>query len=834
MPCQSQYTIKGKVTDAATGEALPYVVVQYKGSNVGAQTDFEGNYVIKTSFIKDSLKATYVGYRVRTRPLKDVPEQIVNFQLKEAVTELGEIKVKPGENPAWEIIRRSVSNKHKHTKDALNAYEYESYVKMQIDLDQISQKVRQKRAMRTIIAAIDSMKKVNSDEGKPVIPIYISETISKIYYRTNPSQKKEEVTASKITGVLDQSNGTFITQIAGSTFTEFNFYDNWMRFLGKDFVSPIADSWRDYYVYDLADSILLDADFCYKIDVQPKRKADLAFYGTIYITKNEYALKRVELATNKGTNINFVERIKIQQEMERTPTGPWIPKKVRFLVDLADIGDSTAGMLVKFYISNKNIEVNTPKDITFFNQRIEVDEDAAFKKEDYWTKARHDSLNEQDLAVYKMVDTIRKLPVVRTYIEVVDIVINGHKKVGWIEFGRYLDVVAWNTVEGLRVKLGFRTNMKMHRRLQFKGFAGIGTNDAVFKYGLGFDYWFSKKKWFLIGAEHNFDIDQVALITNYRSPGSGLFYTFARWGNLTGRSPFYYTTSTLYSQVDYLKGCTQKVLLNYQFIDNVNNVVNDPTIYRDEFNFGYYEQPGNPASPVRSNLTIAEMQFESRFAKNETYLVVDHRRVSLGAENRPIVTLRYTLGLANVLGSNFDYHKISLNIWHRITVGRFGQSVYALNADYIPYTLPYPLLRVHLGNPTPVYNPVGFSKMNFFEFVSDKCVSINYQHHFNGLFFNRVPLFYKLKWREVVSVNAIWGTASDANLNSVMPNDTLTSGIRKYRNFRSLDPAIPYLDIGAGIENIFKFIRVEVYHRLTYLDYQSNDIFIKVGAQISL
>ena len=270
---QAQYILKGRVTDALTGEPLPYVVIQFSGTDIGAQTDFDGNYMIKAAILRDSLKATYVGYRSKTKAVdKNSSSQNINFQLYEDTKLLGEVLVKRGENPAWEILRRIQSNKSTNDKRSLLAYEYESYSKVQVDVDNISNKLRKKRLIKSVIAAIDSMKKVTNDEGKPIIPIYISETISNNYYTNDPYRNKELILANKVVGIMDESNGNFVSQLTGSSTTDFNFYQNWMRFLGKDFISPIAESWKDYYDYDLEDSLFVGDDFCYKINVKPNSR----------------------------------------------------------------------------------------------------------------------------------------------------------------------------------------------------------------------------------------------------------------------------------------------------------------------------------------------------------------------------------------------------------------------------------------------------------------------------------------------------------------------------------------------------------------------------------
>ena len=80
------------------------------------------------------------------------------------------------------------------------------------------------------------------------------------------------------------------------------------------------------------DSVYVGDDFCYRIDYFPKRKHDLAFTGTIWITKEDYALKQIDASVAKSSNLNFVEKMRVQQELVKTEAGPWLAKKTRVLV----------------------------------------------------------------------------------------------------------------------------------------------------------------------------------------------------------------------------------------------------------------------------------------------------------------------------------------------------------------------------------------------------------------------------------------------------------------------------------------------------------------------
>jgi hypothetical protein len=61
--------------------------------------------------------------------------------------------------------------------------------------------------------------------------------------------------------------------------------------------------------------------------------------------------------------------------------------------------------------------------------------------------------------------------------------------------------------------------------------------------------------------------------------------------------------------------------------------------------------------------------------------------------------------------------------------------------------------------------------------------------------------------REVIFANAVIGTMSDANKAANAANDYFLVPFPK-----------PYVEVGFGIENIFKLFEVDFMWRLTYLD----------------
>ncbi|HYG15712.1 MAG TPA: DUF5686 family protein, partial [Bacteroidia bacterium] len=326
---KSQTVVKGRVLDGGTGEAMPYVSVVFKGTSTGMTTDFDGYYSITTFEPVDSITASFMGYGQQTKPLKRGQTQTIDFQLHEIVSEVAEVVITPGENPANKIIKAAQDKKDDNEFKSLSAYEYESFTKIQLAIDNLTDKLKNKKMMQPVIPLFDTVSHL-SETGKPVLPVFISESLSDYYVLMKPYLTREYIRATKVVGV-GVTDGSLTSQIIGSSFQQYNFYDNWVNILDKNFVSPIAGSALMYYVFTLRDTIEIDGKPCYELQVNPKRAGDLAFTGKIWIEDGSFALKRVILEIGSKANLNFIDKLKIQQELTQTTAGPWLPSKTRVL-----------------------------------------------------------------------------------------------------------------------------------------------------------------------------------------------------------------------------------------------------------------------------------------------------------------------------------------------------------------------------------------------------------------------------------------------------------------------------------------------------------------------
>lgn len=798
------FTIKGKIIDAETGEAIPFGNVYPKSDpQKGTTTDFDGYYTLKLTQINDSIVVSYIGYKTRTKAIdpKNTDNNVIilNFQLESESTKLAEIVVESGEDPSYPVMRNVLKNKEINDKRRLDYYEYESYTKVELDIDNVTEKFGERKIIQKVQNAIEEVGGLTGEDGQPLIPLFLSETISHFYFKGNPERKKEQVIKTKIEGVGVDDNSP-LSQLLGSSFQEYNFYKNWMKILEKDFVSPLSDGWKSYYDYYMADSMMIGEHFCYKIEIYPKREQDLAFEGIIWIDKATYALKQIDVKIGKIANINFVEKLKIQQELAPTANGAWLPVKTRVLIDIAQLTEKSAGIIAKFYVSNKDLVVNKEYPIKFYNQPLIVNQDAYRYDEKYWPINRHDSLTPAEIRTYELIDTIKQVPVVKTYSEILNILGTGYFTAGPIDIGNYLFTYAFNDVEGQRFRIGARTNTLFSDMLELKGYVAYGTKDKELKYGGRIRFIPSRKRWTEIGVEHRHDILQVG--ANSESVvTAGAFVASLSFFNVSDRSPFYMNRTNAFIQSDIAKGFTQTLRITNLQLNQIGN------------HFAYLEESGDNALISRRDYTTTELIFETRLSKDELYLYNGNERFSLGGSKLPTVTFRYTLGLKNFWGGDFEYHKFAVAFEQDLRLGVLGSSYYNLYASYTPSTLPYTLLDIHLGNQGFFYNFYGFNLMNYREFISDKQVTFNWEHNFNGLIANRVGFLKKLKLRTFVVANAAYGSLRQANRDIIPATDPFGFEIVQPQGFSGT----PYVEVGYGLGNILRFFRVYFMHRLTYL-----------------
>lgn len=803
----AQTVIRGRITDLKSGEAIGYANISLVSQpTVGTTTDFEGFYELKTNKGGiDSLRVSQMGYEMQVIPIQEGKKQKLNVRLKPTTYTMEEVVVSPGKPAYLKILEKVWAQKPNNDRRSLKAYEYESYARTELSVTNMSEKFKNRGFMKPFKPIFDSMQVGAGQDGEDVLPVFVSETLSQMYHRNDPKAQREVIKASDVTGV-GLEDGSFISQFVGASFQQYNFYHNWLTIINKHFVSPIGKQGPQFYEYRLVDTQSIEGYRCFQLQYKPKRQGDLAFSGAFWITDSTYALKRITAETDDKVNVNFIDRFKIEQTLRPTDEGPWIPAKTRVLVDATQVSKNTFSLLGKFYISNEDITTAEPKPNKFYNKDITKAAGHQEQPDSFWQQNRHGQLTAMEEKVYNTVDSVRNMPVVKSYTEVIETIVNGYWDLGQVEVGPYLQLYGNNVVEGHRFRIGGRTDEDFSKQWIFSGYLAYGTKDKNFKYNLQAERFLSRESWTKVGFQHKYDLEGLGIYEDFFTSG-GLFQFSSQIGLIERFN--WIELNRFWVETDLFDGFTQRAYL----------VTRD---YDPEGNYTFaYQRPSDAMQQTSSQFKTTALTLESRYAPKEKVTVSGNQRVRLRSEKAPVVTLRYTRGINGFLGGDFDYHKGGINVHQHLNLGLAGRGRYEVQGKKIFSRLPYPLLNLLPGNETLIKSNNTYNLMDFYEFVADETIGLSYTHHFEGFILNRVPLLKQTDWRLVGGGKAVFGDFNSQNDNYIPTN---TNPEVDY-DFIKLSPSKPYAEVSYGIENILKVIRIEAIHRLTYLGNSGADPF---------
>lgn len=799
------FKIKGKVIDKLTSEPMMFVNVYVAGTTLGTPTDENGVYELSIDQYYDSIEVSNMGYTTQRKSVAKIAVQIINFEMLVASQEIAQVTINPGPDHADIMMRKVIDSKQKNNPERYESYQYETYNKMEIDLDDIGKKYLDNKLMKPFHIIFDNMDSTSNET--PFLPLFMTESLSNFYYRKNPKKSKEVILGTKISGIKNES----VNQFLGSMYQNFNIYDNWLPILGKSFVSPISDAGFLYYKYYLMDTAVYKTDTIYKILFKPKRKQENTFYGECWIVNKQWKLQQVSMNIDKESNINFVNKLAVFQEFEAVNDTAMFLVKDKLIVVFAATKKDSPGLIGRKTSSYKKIILNNPNIDWLLKgyDDIVVHDDADKHDERYWQSVRHDSLSKNEKAIYTMVDSLKAMPMFKTYVDYITLIASGYKQFGKVELGPYFNVYSNNFVEGHRLRVGFRTSNKFNTRLEFGSFVAYGLKDKNVKYGGHFIYVIDKQPRREIKINYLNDIDvSNTSTTDFGQDNlmSGLY-----------RRPIAQKLLHIHSfEASYFHE------LRFGYSNKFTFVRKNITPY---FDFVYYEGNFPFLEEQTAQIQTAEVKLSAHFAYKEKFLSSNIYRTSLGSKY-PSLDIEYTIGIPYVLGSQFYYQKLQLNIYDWFKLPPIGWSEYTLHTSKTFKSLPLLLLDVLPGNETYFYNNFSFNLMNRYEFVTDQNIYIMWNHHFEGLLLNKIPLLQKLKLRWLVSGKAAWGSMTAENIRT---NSSRKNFLKYYIPYK-----IPYSEASVGVENIFKVVRIDAIWRLSYL--QNPDISkfgVRAGLQLN-
>jgi hypothetical protein len=779
-----QTNISGTVTDKK-GDPLSFVQIQFLDSKIGTKSDSLGQFNISTYYPTDTLVFRLIGYQTERVKVKKDLSQVLEVKMQTQDKEIAEIYLKaPLETRGAQLHRRIIQYKDVNNKEKLNAYQYHLYNKIQLDASNLDSGLINNPLVDRL-SIVKNYLQTDSSE-KSLLPVILSESVSDFYYLKDPKLKKEQVEATHITGVDNMQ----MTQFLGDMALELNIYDNIYDLFNKSFISPLAPFARSYYQFYLDDSTFIGADWCYKLRFVPKRTGDLVFEGHMWVHDTTYAIKRIEANIAPGANLNYIQEFYFEHTFEQVQKEVWMLTSEKMVLSFKITEKSKfLGLVGRKYSQRSNFIINAPKPEAFYRSTNTVDVlyNAQGRSEQEWAALRPITLNEKELRIQEMVDSLEAQPFYQNMRKLTYLASTGYWPIHKIELGSVASLVSANPVENLRVALALRTSNEFSKRLELGGRLAYGFGDERFKYNLKLRYNITPQKRGMLTAYYNYDIEQIGQAPTAASMGTS-FVTFL------STAPFDKLTFVQKTGVS-LEKDVKKDLILYGALEWKNYT---------PLGLATYQQVSGFDTLQISQLTATELTTRIRWTKDEEFLSGSFDRTALRSPY-PILSFQGIFGFKDLLRSNYRYQKYEFQFEHNTQLGVLGRMRYGFTLGYINGTAAYPLLKVHEGNQSLWLLTSTFNMVNFIEFISDRYVIGFAENRWEGLFFDRIPLLKASKIRLITTERIMLGSLSpDHNQALIIPDF-----VRPFNG-------VPYVEVGIGIENIFKVIRIDFLYRATH------------------
>ncbi len=820
---QSFTSASGIVKDSITGEPLPFVSVYFDGSTIGAMTDDNGTFTLQNNQGYTKLAAASLGYDTKFIDLKPGKKNDnLEVLLKPTAFEISEVVVKPKrekytrkDNPAVELIKKVIAHKNDNRIEAKPEYQTEVYEKLSLSLDNFNPNLDKNKFLKKF-KFIKNYLDTSEFNGKPILTVSVRENLSDFYYRKSPKAEKTIVRAKRMQGIdktLDDGGG--ITSNLEEIFKSINIFDNNIPILLNRFVSPLSSTLATtYYHYYIMDTLDVGGDKCVDLAFVPANSESYGFTGRLYITLDgNYAVKKVLLNTPANINLNWVDKLRIEQEFKQMPDSTWVLDQENTFVNFYVVKGTQqlyAHQLRNY--DNYNFNVQNADSVFGLLGALHVLPEATAQPDTFWTHNRPIPLKEKEDALKDLLGQLRKVPAFNAIIKTAEILITGYiptandKKVTKFDFGPMNTTFSANHLEGFRMRVGGMTTANLNPYWFASGYLVYGTNDRKIKYNLKLTHSFTKKEY----HEGENPVNNLSFIQEYDvyTPGQDFLFTskdniFVAWkvGEPVTKMQ-YIRKSVLQYEKEWLNGLTWK-----SWIMNQNNEAAGTLQYikRDESG-NLYHIKDFTTSEIGTQLRFApgERAYNGRSGKESVFNL---------SKDAPVFKLSHQLGIKGVLGGDYNYNHTEISAEKRIWLSSFGHIDAQVKAGKVWDKVPFPLLILPNTNQSITIQPEAFHMMNALEFVTDQYVSFNATYYLKGWILNRIPGIKWLRLREVLSFNMIYGGLTDKN------NPTLTPGLFLLPDGTQPLGSTPYMECSVGLENIFKILRIDYYRRLTYLDH---------------
>lgn len=771
------------------------------------------------AFLMSALMCVFVSMDCQASGRKEKEIEVDTAIFTRVAKELDELVVRPKkekyskkDNPAVDLMRMVRQNQKKGDPRLQDWYSYDQYDKTTLGLLDFPQRYVEDNPF--LLDYVDT----TSHGGREVLDLIIKEKSSTALY-SGGGDRKTVVRGRRSEGIDESFDNGNIETMLEEVLREADIYGNDINLMSNRFVSPLSAIGADYYKYYITDTIDVEGMRCVQLTFSPKNPESFSFMGNLYVEFGDTTgfVKKVSMKVPRTINLNYVDNLYIDQVYEKDDEGKRHKVRDDMSVDICLIPGTQRfyGRRITRYgdFSDRKRE-DMARAYAMGGDVWEIDESEK-QPDSFWANQRLVPLSEAESQMGTLVTRLREKPFFYWAEKALVILVGGYVKTGnpsRFDFGPVNTLFSANTVEGLRIRLGGMTTAHLNQHWFAKGYVAYGTRDKVWKYKGELEYSLLRKKY----HSREFPVNGIRGTYMYDLDMIGQHYLFTNADNIFlswKRRPSDLVTYRRLVRVEY----------NLELRNQLSFSLWGEHVRQEATRWLPFE---DGRGLVFRSYRQASFGICVRYAPGEKFIQEKSVRVPVNLD-APVIQLTHEWGPKGFLGADFTTSRTELSVQKRWWFSAFGYMDMILKGGMIWSQVQYPALMWPNANLSYTIQPESYSLMNPMEFALDKYASWDLTYWGNGVLFNRIPGVKKAKLREVVSFKGLQGGLSDRN------NPSLHENLYRFPAYcdARLMGKRPYMEISAGIDNIFTILRVDYVWRLSYRDTPASD---REGLRIAL
>ncbi|MDE6548116.1 MAG: carboxypeptidase-like regulatory domain-containing protein [Muribaculaceae bacterium] len=742
-----------------------------------------------------------------------------NIFLREA-RELQELLVNPSReryssknNPAVELVRAIRNQQRKGDPRLLPNYSYDQYDKITLGLLDISdEELKNNESLKQYLDTTEY-------GHRRMLKIHLNERAATVTYSNEGKTRKDIERGAISHGIGEMFDVGNIEVVLADLLREVDIYDNDITLMAQRFPSPLSAAGNVHYRYFIADTLDVEGTRCVQLTFIPRNPADFSFSGNLYVELGDTTgfVRKVSMKVPRTVNLNFVDNLYIDQLYEKDASGHRHKVSDRLNLDICLVKgtQSLAASRVSRYDNfTDRMRTDLREAYEEVGPYIEIGSPSA-SHGDLLTYMRSDNLSKAEVNMGSFMGELRKYPVFYWGEKALMVLVTGYIKTGIrsrFDIGPINTLISSNPIEGVRLRLGGMTTANLSPHWFASGYVAYGTHDRKWKYKASLEYSIARKRY----HSQEYPVNSIRLTHMYDLDMIGQHYLFTNPDNVflsLKRKKDMLVTYRHLTRLDY----TLELAGNLSFSVWGQHIRQDASKWLPFVTVAGHEVPYYRRSTIGASL---------RYAPGEKFIQEKNSRMAVN-KDAPVFNILQEWGPKGIRGCHYAICKTEMSAWKRFWFSSFGYLDALVKGGLVWSQVPYPELLWQNANLSYTIQPESYSLMNPMEFAMDRYISGDFTYWGNGVLFNRIPVIRKAGLREVVDFKCLWGGLSKRN------NPSFDSSLFRFpadADVRVMD-STPYMEISAGIDNIFKILRIDYVWRLTYLNTPGTD---RSGLRVAL